>query len=823
MRGRLVLILLMSIASNGFGQNSWKKDRLQVPFPMCYGSDESHLSYVGPPKEYYDRLKSASTQQANIEVTYVGFSNEAQLAFQYAVDIWKNMIYSPVPIRIKATWQSLEKGVLGSCGPSGYYKNFNSTQKWNCYYPVAIVEKMMGEAVNSPDQYDLEARFNKDFSNWYLGIDGNTPSMQYDFVSVVLHELTHGLGFSGLLYSDNGKGAYSYGGDSFAGIFDQFVINQAGEKLVNKSIFTDPSIKLHLALTSGWLEFNTRLSEYKVPRLYAPATWNEGSSIYHLDDATYPGGNPNSLMTPFTGTGEAIHSPGEHSLAIMYEMGWKTVSIRHEPLRDIEFASAPIDFNASIGSDYPLDSSKLYLVYSLNRFLKKDSVLLKATDNSGNFTAQLSLIKNGEVDYFFSATDINQRRFVFPSNAPSRFLVFRIGQDNVLPVVTHEPLKYMLSSSPSSMIDAEVTDNLGIKSVRIDYFVNGGVIKQIPMVKTAQDVYSGNFVFPVGTVKGGDKISYRIVAVDASSQSNLGKSLLSGYHTFIVEKIQVASDKYVNNFNINSNDFIGSDFNVSTPTGFDTPGFNSAHPYQSPDVDDMHYDFTAILRNPIILKAGGKMSYDEVVLVEPGEDGVKYGEADFYDYVIVEGSKDGGITWNPLTDGYDSNAKESWYNLFISSTLGNNSTGVPTKELFVRREFELLVNGNFSEGEIILIRFRLFSDPYSNGWGWMIDNLNIQDNVTGVQSLSISSGEVTFFPNPASGKLNIQLQTKNTIGRIGLKAYNASGAMVYNQPLAIGSNNFNTDIDVSSFSPGLYLFAVEPEKGKVITRKILVQ
>ena len=29
-------------------------------------------------------------------------------------------------------------------------------------------------------------------------------------------------------------------------------------------------------------------------------------------------------------------------------------------------------------------------------------------------------------------------------------------------------------------------------------------------------------------------------------------------------------------------------------------------------------------------------------------------------------------------------------------------------------------------GDTILVRFRLFSDPYANGWGWAIDNLRIQ-------------------------------------------------------------------------------------------------
>lgn len=819
----MILVFLMGLTTAGFGQSQWKKEVLQLPFPICYASDESHDSYVAPPQEYFNRLKSASTQKAKIEVTYVGFSLEAQQAFQFAVQIWENLIYSPVPIRMKATWKSLEKGVLGSCGPTAYYRNFNSTQKWNCYYPVAIVEKMLGEEVNSPSQYDLEASFNKDFANWYLGVDGKTPSGQYDFVSVVLHELAHGLGFTGLFYTFEGKGAYSYSSESYAGIFDQFVINKAGESLVNKSIFTNPSVNLYQAMTSGWLDFNTRLSGSQLPHLFAPSTWDEGSSIYHLDEVTYPGENINSLMTPYTGTGEAIHSPGPHSLDMLYDMGWKTTTIKHQPLKDIEFASAPIAFNASIESDHELDSSKLYLVYSVNRFLKKDSLLLTATAIPENFTASISQFKTGEFNYFFSATDQRGQRFVFPSNAPARYLGFKIGVDNVDPIVIHEPLKYLLSSNPTAKIEAEVTDNLGIASVRIEYFVPFGNLQSIPLLKTGEDIYSGEFKFPVGTIKGGDKINYRIVALDGASQFNTGRSPVTGYHTFTVETIRAAGEKYVNDFNNITDDFIGSDFKVLTPTGFDNPGLNTAHPYVSPNMDDMNFNFTAILRNPIVLKVGGKMSYDEVVLVEPGEEGAVFGGEDYYDYVIVEGSNDGGISWKPLLNGYDSYAQESWNNLYNSSISVNNSSAIPTKDMFVKREFELLSNGNFKAGDTILVRFRLFSDPYSNGWGWIIDNLNIQEYFTDLQVLSISSGEIVFFPNPATEKLNIQFQTKSIAGKVNLKAFNSTGAMIYNQLLSIGTTAFQTDIDVSGFKPGLYLFSVEPEKGRVITRKILVQ
>ena len=816
-----IVLLIITISLNSYSQENWKKEGIKLPPTVCYASSESSHSFVPLPAEYSERLKMGSVKQASIEVTYVGFSQEAQLAFQYAVDIWQNLVYSPVPIRIQANWKSLSEGVLGSCGPGSYYHNFNSTQIWNCYYPVALVEKMLGEEVNASTDFDIVASFNKDFDNWYFGTDGQTPASKYDFVSTVLHELAHGLGFSGFFYTVNGRGAY--GSDGLSAVFDQFVLNKSGEQLVNTKLFSNPSVKLNSNLTSGWLEFNTKFLTSSLPRLYAPTVWDDGSSIYHLDDKTYGVGDENSLMTPYTDSGEAIHNPGPKTLSIMYDMGWKGISIMHKAQKDIELLTAPIDFTAQIESDYELDSTNLFLIYSSNSFVKIDSIKLNASSQLNEFVAQMPKTVTGEIRYYFSAKDSYNRRFVFPSGSPSRYFSFKIGIDKVAPVIQYEPINYLLTTDTSVKITATVTDNIGIKSATVEYFVNGGLIKNLPLKNDSNDVYSGLLYFQPGEVKDGDQVSYRIVAVDASSQSNVGYLPLSGYNKFTIEGFKQPAETFTDNFNSLANNYISSDFTVSTVTGFDSPALNSPHPYPSPDMDNTEYNFISILRYPIILKEGGKMSFDEIVLVEPGEAGNKFGDSDFWDYVIVEGSKDNGTTWKPLNDGYDSNAQTSWYNLFNGSMSGQNSMAVPTKDLFVKREIDLLANGNFKAGDIIQIRFRLFSDPYSHGWGWIIDNLSIQEFNTAISKELVSSGEIEFYPNPAKDKLNFELNSAKVVSDFILKAYNSSGKQVFFQQFESGFSQFQTTIDVSNWIPGLYLFAFEPENGTAITRKILVQ
>jgi len=818
MRNFLALILFLMLVDMSYGQKLWIKGAIKLPPSVCYASPEIHKSFVKPPL----KLKSGSTKKSTIIVDFVGFPEDAKTAFQYAVTIWQDLIYSPMPIHIKATWESLASDVLGSCSPSDYIPNFNSTQIWNCYYPISLVEKMLGQEVNSPTGYEIEASFNKDFTNWYFGVDGNTPTDKYDFVSTVLHELTHGLGFHGLFYSD-GRGKGGYGGtDGWSAAFDQYVINKNAEKLVDTKLFTNPSIKLYQNFTSGWLNFNTTLVSDSIPRLYAPTIWDSGSSIYHLNDETYPAGDPNSLMTHAMGKGEANHDPGPKTLAIMNDMGWKCISIKHTRLKDIEYVTAPINFEAQIESDYDLDSTKLYLIYSSNKFLRTDSVRLLSTSSPTIFDVKITPTQTGEIQYYFSAKDVKKRTYVFPSNSPTRYLSFTIGIDKTAPVISHDPIKFLLSSNPTAKIIAIATDNIGIKSVKVEYFVNGGLINELVLANDSADRYTGNLTFPKGSVQGGDIVSYRIVATDVSSQSNIGRLPLSGYNTFKIEGIEDPVGRYVTNFDGGNQDFIGTDFTISTASGFDSPALNSAHPYLSPDTDNSEFNFSTILKYPIILK-NGKMTFDEIALIEPGESGNNFGDENFWDYVIIEGSKDGGNIWKPFADGWDSNLQPSWVKLFNSSMSGNNSTAVPTKDLFVNHEIDMLANGNFSEGDVVLVRFRLFSDPYSHGWGWIVDNLAIQDWETAVNPILLSSGEVSCFPNPASSQLNVHVDAKKTIQNLILKAYNSSGKLVYNQDFPVESNLFQTTIDVSSFIPGLYLFTFETEKGQLITRKIIVQ
>ena len=282
---------------------------------IILGSEADGVSHVPapPPVAPEDRT-------AEFIVNYTGFSTEAEAAFQYAIDIWSGLITSDVPIVVNATWEDLPGNALGSAGATGLWYNFGGAPFTGVLYPSPLADKLAGSDLD-PGSADIVANFDSG-TDWYYGLDGNTPFAQYDLVSVVLHEIGHGLGFSGTMYVGVDLNGYVLNG-SLAHIYDEFVYTGAGEALLDLGNGTSA---LGDALQSDnlyWagIQGNANSGDFS-PKLYAPAFWEQGSSLSHFDEATYPAGNEHSLMTPAIGNGEAIHSPGPMALGLLEDIGW---------------------------------------------------------------------------------------------------------------------------------------------------------------------------------------------------------------------------------------------------------------------------------------------------------------------------------------------------------------------------------------------------------------------------------------------------------------------------------------------------------------------
>ena len=307
------------------------------PMIVLYGTNNNANTSVPPPpiRKLFGNGNYLATEQTQFIVTYTGFTDEATAAFQYAVDIWNSLIRTPVPIRIDASFTDFggfeeRRIILGGARPAGW-KSPGSLDLW---FPEALADKRAGIDL-SDGEPDIITRFNShEDANWYFGTDGNTPSGKRDFVTTVIHEIGHGLGFSSLARAEStssrylssrsfGPGGLRHGNPKLPHIYDFFVENGSGTAITT---FNDPSTALLDQFTSNNLFWNGKKGGEAnggiPPQLYAPSEWRQGSSYTHLDEDTFPAGTPNSLMTPSLGRQEAIHDPGPITLGMLEDMGW---------------------------------------------------------------------------------------------------------------------------------------------------------------------------------------------------------------------------------------------------------------------------------------------------------------------------------------------------------------------------------------------------------------------------------------------------------------------------------------------------------------------
>ena len=815
------MVLLVSASIGGYAQSVKSINGAEVSRPVCVASDKVEKSFVPPPTDF---LLKSGEQKSDFIVEYVAFPEEAKAAFEYAVSIWASMIESEVPIHVRVNWDSdLGTNVLANCGPESFYSDFNNVPFKGLYYPVAVAEKIAGEELNGASRFDLEANFSSDI-NWYYGTDGDTPINKYDFVSVALHELAHGLGFSASFFVNRTLGGYGYPEYGDVSPFDLLIEELSGNQLVNTSIFDNPSKELKAALTSTQLYSNSPVARSansgKRPKLYAPSPFNAGSSISHLDDSTYDS-TENSLMTHAVGRGEAIHNPGPLTGGIMEDIGWTNLIIKHVPVKDKEQLE-PLIFKAVFESYYDLMAESVKVIYSTDNFAtSKDTILMESAENGGAYAAifEPSVIK--DIQYYIEVSDVKDRVRTSPRDAPKTFYNVHFGSDIEKPTIETSEIPYFLLKGKPLELEARIDDNLGIDTAYVTYKING--ITQpsfgLRLEPGTSTNYSGFFNFDLEMLADGDAITYNLVAIDASSNHNTLVYPVDRSLEFTVERISDPVTNYSNNFNSENNDFVLADFDIYTANNFTDAALHSPHPYESLNQDNRELNFSTFLKYPVIIQEDGEMSFDEVVLVEPGDTLSVYGDDDFWDYVIVEGSENLGETWYPISDGYDSGANSTWKTNYVRGIVDQDSKTEGNAQWFVKHQLSFLESGNFEAGDTILIRFRLYSDPYARGWGWAIDNLNIQELVAAPVT-TLSPGNINAYPNPFRDQFEVEVDAQKQLSNIRIELFDMYGRSLWATDKQ-NVSSFKETIDMQKYSAGLFLLKVTEDGQPVLSKKMI--
>ena len=211
-------------------------------------------------------------------------------------------------------------------------------------FPIALAEHFLEEEVN-PNEADVVITFNER-APFYYGTE-TTPLRYYDFITIVAHELLHGLGFAGHIQEDGSYPLVQLEDGNTVASITSYDINlyskNEEELLVNLSqsqregAITSRDGLLWDGTHAGLLppscaqlvgtdladEYPSAVDNEGRPLLHAPATWEQGSSVSHLSEASY------DLMKPTYGFEHFSFTQG-----MLLDMGW-TVGFISQDLREV--------------------------------------------------------------------------------------------------------------------------------------------------------------------------------------------------------------------------------------------------------------------------------------------------------------------------------------------------------------------------------------------------------------------------------------------------------------------------------------------------------
>lgn len=300
--------------------------------PICseLSSEGGEITFTFDYDSSFTTAAGANVALAQSDFTYVGSYLSSVIKTSGAYDI-------TMKFTISGTNEPLSSQ-LGSAGSTfrGFSNSFNKTDTQS-FAQTGVNPAGAGNAVG-----DGTFNFGK---SW--GFNGSVSGSQLDFRYVVLHEMTHAMGFIGLIDSTGATSVVSPPG--FHGFMDQFFYGWDGvsyEKLVQ----TSGSNLVAMTNASAAVVNNVRPLQFRGPNvlsylgnttgqdMYTPSTFSDGSSIYHVNIV-------DDLMYYAVGQGPKTFGYSGLHMAFLRDLGYTVVP---EP-STYAFAAVTVIVLATIG------------------------------------------------------------------------------------------------------------------------------------------------------------------------------------------------------------------------------------------------------------------------------------------------------------------------------------------------------------------------------------------------------------------------------------------------------------------------------------------
>ena len=232
---------------------------------------------------------------------------------------------------------------------------------------------------------------------------------------------------------------------------------------------------------------------------------------------------------------------------------------------------------------------------------------------------------------------------------------------------------------------------------------------------------------------------------------------------------------------------------------------NTGHPY----ADNTTY--SVVLKQPLTISESNRtFIYEDFAIVEPYTTDLN-DLTKFYDYVIIEASKD-LQNWTTL-DKYDARRFEDW---LIESGKDVDLMNI-NDALFKKQSIDIKSKG-FVDGDEVVLRFSLVTDPGTTSYGWAIRSINT-DAVASVKDVLTNMRLFSVYPTVSNG--NITVFGKNNLGNSKVQIVDLTGKKVYQNTFDFNQNQ-KQEISVN-LTQGVYILQLIDQNKKIGTQKIIIE
>ena len=254
----------------------------------------------------------------NLEFDLTGSLNAQQrAATEYVLDLWGSKLAGVVPVEINVDFIPLPTNVIGATFfTPNFFNPVNDSWYWS-----SLWNQLVGYDATSMKDIDIAMSSN---FNFYFGFDCN--SSLPDYVTLMLHEVTHGLGFGSSIKSD---GSYFYYNSNniiqptdFPSIYDRMLYQGLDGVCITE---LSQEERAALIISNNLYAAGPNLLEANEGvrvKIYAPRNYQNGSSTHHWDESV---NNFTTFMYPYYQ--RPLHTFNTRKIGILCDMGWEAAQI----------------------------------------------------------------------------------------------------------------------------------------------------------------------------------------------------------------------------------------------------------------------------------------------------------------------------------------------------------------------------------------------------------------------------------------------------------------------------------------------------------------